>query len=151
MGKTALLDYASRVAADLRVVRLIGVESETDLALLSLLSDAATSGTIMVCIDDAQWLDSESIDNHRVRGTPHARADALVILLAFRVGAADVKALAGLPVLDVVGLADAPAGPWTWARKLRWPPSGPAWSRSAARWAFAIRLPGRRCTAGRAT
>lgn len=62
MGKTALLDYASRVAADLRVVRLIGVESETDLALLSLLSDAATSGTIMVCIDDAQWLDSESID-----------------------------------------------------------------------------------------
>jgi DNA-binding CsgD family transcriptional regulator len=154
VGKTVLLDYARAAAADLRVVSLVGVESESGLpfaalhrlivpflprlerlsdshrrallvacglsggppagrhlvglAMLSLLSDAATEGAILLCIDDAQWLDKESIDSVAFVAR-RMQADALAILLAVRTGAGEIKSLDGLPVLEVVGLEALPA------------------------------------------
>jgi len=78
------------------------------LALLSLLSEEAADGVIFVCVDDAQWLDRESVDAIGFMAR-RMHADAIAILLAFRTDTGDVKALDGLPVMELRGLEVEPA------------------------------------------
>jgi DNA-binding CsgD family transcriptional regulator len=86
VGKSALLEYVTRAAADMRVARAVGVESEMELAFASL---------HLLC---APLLD-------RLEGLPGPQRDALGIAFGLREGAAPDRFLVGLAVLTLLSEA----------------------------------------------
>ena len=83
VGKSALLEYVAGAAADMRVARAVGVESEMELAFASL---------HQLC---APLLD-------RLEGLPGPQRDALGIAFGLRAGAAPDRFLVGLAVLTLL-------------------------------------------------
>jgi DNA-binding CsgD family transcriptional regulator len=83
VGKSALLEYVTGAAADMRVVRAVGVESEMELAFASL---------HLLC---APLLD-------RLEGLPPPQRDALGIAFGLRKGEAPDRFLVGLAVLTLL-------------------------------------------------
>ncbi|GAA3394267.1 AAA family ATPase [Cryptosporangium minutisporangium] len=155
IGKTALLDYvASAADSEVRVLRVAGVEEETDfpfaalhrmlipffdlrdrlpalqrdallvacgladgppadrhlvsLAALALLAEAASDGPLLCCIDDAQWLDADSVVAFAFVAR-RVHAESIGLVFAVRTGT-PFTALDGLPCVDLEGLSDAAAG-----------------------------------------
>src|SRR5499425_3329217 len=86
VGKSALLEYAAGAAADMRVVRAVGVESEMELAF---------AGLHQLC---APLLD-------RLERLPAPQRDALGIAFGLREGAAPDRFLVGLAVLTLLSEA----------------------------------------------
>jgi DNA-binding CsgD family transcriptional regulator len=86
VGKSALLEYAAGAAADMRVVRAAGVESEMELAF---------AGVHQLC---APLLD-------RLAGLPGPQRGALGIAFGLREGAAPDRFLVGLAVLTLLSEA----------------------------------------------
>jgi DNA-binding CsgD family transcriptional regulator len=88
VGKSALLDYAIRAAAGMRVARAVGVESEMELAFAS-----------------AHQLCAPLLD--RLEGLPGPQRDALGVAFGLREGAAPDRFLVGLAVLTLLaGVAE---------------------------------------------
>src|SRR5580693_1733794 len=83
VGKSALLEYVAGAAADMRLARAVGVESEMELAF---------AGLHLLC---APMLD-------RVEGLPGPQRDALEIAFGLRAGAAQDRFLVGLAVLTLL-------------------------------------------------
>src|SRR6516164_8881205 len=81
VGKSALLEYVTGAAADMRVARAAGVESEMELAF---------AGLHQLC---APLLD-------RLEGLPAPQRDALGIAFGLRAGGAPDRFLVGVEVLD---------------------------------------------------
>src|SRR5215475_1423019 len=86
VGKSALLEYAAGAAADLRVVRAVGVESEMELAF---------AGLHLLC---APLLD-------RLERLPGPQRDALRTAFGLRGGGAPDRFLVGLAVLTLLSEA----------------------------------------------
>ena len=102
----AHLPEAQRRALDIAWGRATGAPAEpflVGLAVLSLLADAAKAKPVLLCVDDTQWLDQESLG---VLAFVARRVDAEGILLVFaaRQGAGDLRALDGIPSMTVGGL-----------------------------------------------
>src|SRR5580700_4446006 len=83
VGKSALLEYAVGAAADMRVARAVGVESEMELAF---------AGVHLLC---APLLD-------RLEDLPGPQRDALGIAFGLRAGGAPDRFLVGLAVLTLL-------------------------------------------------
>jgi predicted ATPase len=83
VGKSALLEYAAGAAADMRVARVAGVESEMELAF---------AGLHLVC---APLLD-------RLEALPGPQRDALGVAFGLREGAAPDRFLVGVAVLTLL-------------------------------------------------
>src|SRR6516225_5512578 len=83
VGKSALLEYLAGAAADMRLVRAVGVESEMELAFASL---------HLLC---GPLLD-------RLAGLPGPQRDALGIAFGLREGDAPDRFLVGLAVLTLL-------------------------------------------------
>ena len=83
VGKSALLEYVVGAAADMRVARAVGVESEMELAFASV---------HLLC---APLLD-------RLEGLPGPQRDALGVAFGLRAGAAPDRFLVGLAVLTLL-------------------------------------------------
>jgi DNA-binding CsgD family transcriptional regulator len=83
VGKSALLEYVTRAAADMRVTRAVGVESEMELAF---------AGLHLLC---APLLD-------RLESLPGPQRDALEIAFGLREGNAPDRFLVGLAVLTLL-------------------------------------------------
>jgi DNA-binding CsgD family transcriptional regulator len=83
VGKTALLEYTVAAAADMRVIRAAGVESEMELAFASL---------HLLC---GPLLD-------RLAGLPAPQRDALEVAFGLREGAAPDRFMVGLAVLTLL-------------------------------------------------
>ena len=81
-------------AADVHVVGL---------AALSVLAASASARPLLVCVDDAQWVDRESLGALAVVGR-RIFADGLALLFAMRDTDGEVPELAGLPTLQLEGL-----------------------------------------------
>jgi hypothetical protein len=75
------------------------------LACLGLLADAATDGGVPCVVDDAQWIDRESLDALGVVAR-RLEADGIALLFAIRDVASAGGALGGLPTLVVGGLPE---------------------------------------------
>jgi AAA ATPase-like protein len=86
IGKTALLDYAARAAADLRLVRVAGVESEMELAFAAL---HQLCSPILDCLPLL----------------PEPQRDALAVALGRRSGPAPDRFLVGLAMLSLLSEA----------------------------------------------
>jgi hypothetical protein len=86
VGKSALLEYMAGAAADMRVVRAAGVESEMELAF---------AGVHQLC---APLLDL-------LEGLPASQRDALGIAFGLRSGGAPDQFLVGLAVLTLLSEA----------------------------------------------
>ena len=86
VGKSALLEYAVRAAAGMRVVRAVGVESEMELAF---------AGLQQLC---APLLD-------RLERLPAPQRDALGIAFGLRAGGAPDRFLVGLAALTLLSEA----------------------------------------------
>jgi DNA-binding CsgD family transcriptional regulator len=86
IGKSALLDYAASVAADLRVVRAAGVESEMELAFASL-----------------QQLCAPMLD--QLDGLPDPQRDALATAFGLAAGNAPDRFMVGLATLSLLSAA----------------------------------------------
>ena len=83
MGKSALLEYTVGAAADVRVVRAMGVESEMELAYASL-----------------HLLCTPLLD--RLKGLPRPQHDALGVAFGLQSGTAPDRFLVGLAVLTLL-------------------------------------------------
>ena len=83
VGKTALLDYATELAADLRIARVAGVESEMELAYAGL-----------------QQLCAPILD--RRERLPSPQRDALGVAFGLRAGEAPDRFLVGLAALSLL-------------------------------------------------
>src|SRR5215469_13703685 len=83
VGKSALLEYVTGAAADMRLVRAAGVESEMELAF---------AGLHLLC---GPLLD-------RLEGLPPPQRDALGVAFGLREGAAPDRFLVGLAVLTLM-------------------------------------------------
>jgi DNA-binding CsgD family transcriptional regulator len=83
VGKTALLDYAIGAASDLRVLRAVGVESETELAFAAL-----------------QQLCAPTLD--RLGRLPGPQQDALRVAVGLSQGEAPNRFLVGLAALSLL-------------------------------------------------
>ncbi|MEU8344752.1 AAA family ATPase [Spirillospora sp. NPDC048832] len=83
VGKSALLDYAERAAADVRVLRVVGVESEMELAFAAL---------HQLC---APLMDG-------LGGLPEPQREALETVFALRAGPPPERFLVGLAVLGLL-------------------------------------------------
>ncbi len=83
VGKTALLEYAVAAAADMRVIRAAGVESEMELAFASL---------HLLCVP---LLD-------RLHALPTPQRDAVGVAFGLREGAAPDRFMVGLAVLTLL-------------------------------------------------
>lgn len=94
----AALDVACGLAdgppADVHVVGL---------ATLSVFAESAAPQPMLVCIDDAQWVDRESLGALAVVGR-RIFADSIALLFAMRDTDGEVPELAGLPAFRVEGL-----------------------------------------------
>ncbi|MGI8334802.1 helix-turn-helix transcriptional regulator [Actinomadura scrupuli] len=78
------------------------------LAALTLLADVAGEQPLMCLVDDAQWLDRESLEVLAFVGR-RLHADGIGLLLAVRDGPAGLSALGGLPTVQVAGLPETDA------------------------------------------
>jgi predicted ATP-dependent serine protease len=83
VGKSALLEYLTGAAADMRVTRAAGMESEMELAF---------AGVHQLC---APLLD-------RLEGLPGPQRDALGVAFGLRAGGAPDRFLVGLAVLTLL-------------------------------------------------
>src|SRR6202046_5066211 len=83
IGKTALLDWAVESAADLRVARVAGVESEMELAFAAL-----------------QQLCAPMLD--KLAGLPDPQREALGVAFGLDAGAVPDRFLVGLAVLSLL-------------------------------------------------
>ncbi|MFJ9566699.1 AAA family ATPase [Streptomyces fuscichromogenes] len=150
IGKTALLDRTADRATGFRILRVAGVETETELpfaslhqlcapllggahrlpgpqrdalsvafglqdgevpnrflvglAVLGLLADTARERRLVCLVDDAQWLDEESLHVLAFVARRLA-AESVALVFALR-DADDRRAVAGLPELTVQGLSE---------------------------------------------
>jgi hypothetical protein len=75
------------------------------LATLSLLADAAVDRPLLCVVDDAQWLDQESLAALGLVGR-RLFADRIALVFGIRLAADDGGALAGIPDVVVGGLPD---------------------------------------------
>jgi DNA-binding CsgD family transcriptional regulator/tetratricopeptide (TPR) repeat protein len=73
------------------------------LGALSLVSEAARPGPLLICVDDTQWVDQESLGALGFIAR-RVHAEGVVVLLAARAGAGDLAALDGLDVIRIEGL-----------------------------------------------
>jgi len=149
IGKTALLGYAAQSAADLRVLRLTGVEPEVGLdhaglhqllrpflsrvdrlrqsqrqalraalglgagatpdrflvglGVLTLLASVAEEHKLLILVDDAHWLDEETLQALAFVAR-RLEAEAIGLLFATRHELSERVSLDGLPVLELGGL-----------------------------------------------
>ncbi|MFF2620794.1 helix-turn-helix transcriptional regulator [Oerskovia jenensis] len=74
------------------------------LAVLSLLADLSDDAPTLVLVDDAQWLDRESLDVLAFVGR-RLHAEQVALVLAVRPGTPGEATLADLPAVDLAGLA----------------------------------------------
>ena len=78
------------------------------LAALTLLTDAAAGEPVVCLVDDAQWLDQESLDALAFVGR-RVLADSVALVFATRIAPETEAALEGLPRIDIGGLPHATA------------------------------------------
>ena len=78
------------------------------LAALSVLADVASARPLLLCVDDAHWLDGESLGALGFVGR-RVHAEGIAVIFAVRASAGDVTALDGVPTLDIAGLDQASA------------------------------------------
>jgi hypothetical protein len=97
-GKTALLDYAAESAADLRVLRAAGVESEMELAFAAL---HQMCGPVL----------------DRLDRLPDPQRAALETAFGLRAGPPPDRFLIGLAVLSLLGEARPKSSTWPWPRR----------------------------------
>jgi DNA-binding CsgD family transcriptional regulator len=75
------------------------------LACLTLLADVATEGGLLCLIDDAQWLDQESLEALAFVGR-RLSADRIALLLAVRQAEMAPEIFDDVPTLDITGLPE---------------------------------------------
>ena len=78
------------------------------LATLTLLADRATECGLLCVVDDAQWIDSESLQAIAFAGR-RLQADGIALLLGMRASAGEGVHLADLASLEITGLPDGAA------------------------------------------
>jgi len=80
----------------------------TGLATLTLLSEVVRDGPLMCFVDDAQWLDRESLEALAFVGR-RLHADGVGLVLGVRDGEPGAPPIDGLPTIRLTGLSDADA------------------------------------------
>ncbi|MFL6117012.1 MAG: AAA family ATPase, partial [Catenulispora sp.] len=80
----------------------------TGLATLTLLSEVARDGALMCFVDDAHWLDRESLEALAFVGR-RLHADGIGLVLCAREGEPGASPIDGLPTIRLTGLSDADA------------------------------------------
>ncbi len=151
MGKTALLNYISSSASDLPILRIAGVEAESEfgfaalhrfltpllgdlenlpqpqcdalgaafgivsqapadlflvgLASLTLLAEFASSKCLLCLVDDAEWVDPESLNVLAFVGR-RLNAEGIALIFSYRTSDTVSPVLSGIPDLPVTGLPE---------------------------------------------
>ena len=75
-----------------------------NLAALTLLTDAAVAAPVLCLVDDAQWIDRESLDALTFVAR-RLQADRVAIVFAMRDPNDRAASFAGLPMLDITGIS----------------------------------------------